>query len=162
MLPYVLCLVNTPPSTCCCKSVWKVFLRAFGEDKAKIRQCCFIFCDCTVLDFQGHRLSKLAGCWDPEDRAKEVWVLGKLKLPRETHSDVDPALSHASWKTVFGDMKSQSIPLPLKCASFSRNCELFFPSHFCSMNGIWKTWIKDSFYIMPFSVDFWYTVCPQY
>ena len=42
------------------KCVWKMFLRAFGEDKAKVRQCCFIFCDCTVLDFQGHRLCELA------------------------------------------------------------------------------------------------------
>ena len=95
MLPYVLCLVNTPPSTCCCKSAWKVFLRAFGEDKAKIRQYCLILCECTVLDFQCHRLCELARYWDPEDRTDSgswncserltlMWILhsagGRLSL----------------------------------------------------------------------------------
>ena len=42
--------------------VWKVFLRAFGEDKPKVRQCRLILCECTVLYFQGHRLCELAGC----------------------------------------------------------------------------------------------------
>ena len=44
------------------KSVWKVFLRALGEDEAEVRQYCFILCQCTVLDFQCHRFCELARC----------------------------------------------------------------------------------------------------
>ena len=44
------------------KSVGKVPLRAFGEDKVEVRQCCLILCECTVLNFQGHRLCEFAGC----------------------------------------------------------------------------------------------------
>ena len=116
------------------KYVRKVTLRAFGEDKAEVRQYCFIFCECTVLDFQRHRLCELAGCWDPEDRAEEVCTFRKLKLPRETHSDVDLALSHARWEAVFRNMKPQSIPLPRKWATFIWNCELSFSNHLNSMN----------------------------
>ena len=120
------------------KSVRKVFLRAVGWDKAEVRQYCFIFCKSTVLDLQRHRLCELAGRWDPEDRAEEVCTLRKLKLPRETHSDVDLALSHISWEAVFWNMKPQSIPLPVKWASFSWNCKLYFPSYFDSVNRAWK------------------------
>ena len=52
--------------------VGKILLRAFGIDKAEVTQCCVMLSECTVLNFQCHRLCELAGCCDPEDRADEV------------------------------------------------------------------------------------------
>ena len=119
--------------------VREFLLRASGGDKAEVRgQCCLIFLVRTMLYFQRHWFCKLAGCWKPEYRAEEIWTLGKLKLPWETRSDCDPALSHSRWEAVFGNMKSQSIPLPLKWASFSWNCELCLSYHFYSTNVAYK------------------------
>ena len=44
------------------EDIGEVLLRAPGRDNAEIGQCCFIFSECTVLDFQCHRQGKLAGC----------------------------------------------------------------------------------------------------
>jgi len=94
--------------------VGKVSLGAFCRDKAETRQCCLILSECTVLDFQGHRLCEFAGCFDPHDRAEEIQILRKLKLPGETCLDVDTALSNVRWKTAFTNMKLQPIFFPLK------------------------------------------------
>ena len=94
--------------------VGKVSLGAFCRDKAETRQCCLILSECTMLDFQGHRLCEFAGCFNPHDRAEEVRILRKLKLPGETCLDVDTALSNVRWKTAFTNMKLQPIFFPLK------------------------------------------------
>ena len=41
--------------------VRKVLLRAFSRHKGELRQSCLIFSECTVLNFQCHRLRELAG-----------------------------------------------------------------------------------------------------
>ena len=63
--------------------VRKFLLRAFGRDKG---QCCIIFLKCTMLYFQCHWFCKLAGCWNPEDRTEEIWILRKLKLHAQKDS----------------------------------------------------------------------------
>ena len=122
--------------------VGKVSLRTFCRDEAETRQCCLFLSECAVLDFQGHRLCEFTWCWDPEDRAKEVWIFRKLKLPRETCSDVDPALSHTRWKTTIGNIKPQSIPPPCKWASLVKNFKLYFSNHLYSANEAWRIWVK--------------------
>ena len=52
--------------------VGKVSLRAFRGDETEIRQYCLVLSECTVLNFQGHRLCEFTGCFDPHDRAEEV------------------------------------------------------------------------------------------
>ena len=116
------------------KPVGKVLLRAFGRNKAELRQYCLIF-ECTMLDFQCDWLCELAGCCDPEDRTEKIWILRKLKLPREAHSDVDPAFSHTGWKVVFGKMKTNSIFPPVEWVVLVWNCEFFFFDHLYSTNG---------------------------
>ena len=118
--------------------VGKTPLGATGRNKAEAGQHCLIFSKRTMLYFQCHRFYELAGCSEPEDGAEEFWILRKLKLSKQTCSDVDPALFHVSWKAVFRKMNSQSIPLPLKWASFSWNCELCFSYHFYSTNVAWE------------------------
>ena len=118
------------------KLVGKFPLRALGRDKTEIWQHCLILSESTVLNLHCDWLSEFAGCWDPEDRAQEIWVLRKLILPSETCFDIDPDFSHTKWQTSFWNMEFESISLPYKAETFTWNCKPFLSNYFHSFDRI--------------------------